>query len=105
MSTKRWVRVTDIAPYVESEDFTENSTAILYRLYAPEGESYPLIFVAIYGDTKNYLDKAPLTGFKMSSSSKQKAGDWWDDWADSSIIPLELLPDVQEMLEEIKSKI
>lgn len=101
MSNQKWVRVTDVTPYVESEDFSPEQSAVLWRLYAPDGESYPLLFIGIYGDIKSYLDKTPITGIKISSSSKYKSREWWNESHDQSLIPLELLPDLLEMLDEI----
>ena len=100
-----WVRVTDVTPYIESEDWAQDTCALAHRLYAPEGRQYPLLFIGIYVNIGHSLDKKPITGVKVSCSSKQASGEWWDEYGDAGLIPLDLLADLQEMLLEIKSKI
>lgn len=76
MKVKNWIRVTNVQPYIDSEDLADYSYAIAHRLYSPKGEAYPVFFIGIYGNVGYFLDKKPITGIHISSSYKNKSGEW-----------------------------
>lgn len=66
---------------------------------------YPVLFIAIYGDVGYSLDKKPITGIHISSSYKNKSGEWWNEHSDNALIPLELMPELNEMLLEVSKHV
>lgn len=101
----KWVRVKSEAPYIKSGDFIdpEEDSSLVRRLYSEEGKKYPILCITIHPDIHYTLDKAPLSGIKISVSSKPKKGSWWDEYMVT--IPLELFSDLEEMLAEVKAKV
>lgn len=99
----KWELVKDPTPYIESEDYSDESYSLVRRLYKAEGKKYPLFCISIHANPEYNLYKEPLTGIKISFSTKEKEGDWWDDYY--AYLSPELFPELEEMLEEAKKKI
>lgn len=63
--------------------------AKLKRVYGENGEHWPRLTIALYED-------AIYGGVKISVSRKDGPGGWWEECG----APVELLPDVAQMLTE-----
>jgi hypothetical protein len=102
----KWIRVQDVTPYIKSGDYVdhEEDYSLARRLYSADGKKYPLLDIAIFADSYYSIRNEALTGIKISSSYKQKKGDWWDEHAVEAYLPLELLPELDEMIAEVKKK-
>lgn len=100
----QWVRIKDLSPYVGSGDIspTEEDFSLSRRFYAEEGKEYPIFNISIYPNL-HYREK--LTGFKISSSYKSEQGQWWADYVDCTYISFDLIPELLEMIEEVKEKL
>jgi len=72
------------------------------RVYGRNGELWPRIAVAVYGD--KFDDDGnpcqPPKRFKVTCSTKTKPGAWWED--DYYGIPFELADDVCAMIKEVQ---
>lgn len=88
----RWVRVIDVKPYIEAEDYSDEfDHGLAHRLYRRKGRRYPLLDVAFV--------EFPA-GLTLSVSYKSGKGQWWSNSYPDAAVPLELLSDLREMLEE-----
>jgi hypothetical protein len=99
----KWKRVIDISPYVESEDYDSESSALVRRLYSEENKKYPILSISIHTDTYLSTQTRRLKGIHIDSSFKENSGGWWD--GNGSYIPLELLKDLEEMIFEMKVRL
>lgn len=101
---QKWYRVHNLATYIKSEDIMppEEDRSLARRFYTPKGKRYPMLAISVHPDISYYMDKKPLTGVKISCSLKSKKSEWWDEY--EATIPLELLEDLWEMLQEAKLK-
>ena len=101
-----WVRVNDLAPYIKSEDLLppEQDKALVRRIYSERGKKYPIMCITIRANIDATIYGKPITGIRIGVSSKDKERAWWDEWGDAGTIPLELIGDLYEMIEEAKVK-
>ena len=87
-----WVRVTDTKPYIEAEDYSDEfGHGLSHRLYRQKGRRYPLLDITFV---------AFPAGLTLSVSYKSGKGQWWSGSYPNAAVPLELLPDLREMLDE-----
>ena len=95
-----WIRVTNLEPYLKSEDLLESNESLnsTRRFYSQPNEAYPLLCIAIY-----YNDWTDPKGFTICTSIKHKAVEWWD--SRSASIPGSLLNDLKDMIEEAERKL
>ena len=113
-SNVNWVRVTKLDKYIKSEDIPhpdECDYTLARRYYAPKGKKYPLFCISIHANVEHsvgYYDqstkvivKEPLSGINISQSIKVCKGQWWD--SHMVCIPLDLIDDMYEMVNEIKT--
>lgn len=92
----RWVRVTDVKPYVATEDYSgEFCHDLAHRLYRRKGRRYPLLDIA--------FAESPA-GLMLSVNYKHGEGHWWTNGYPNAAVPLELLADLREMLDEAATK-
>lgn len=80
----------------------EEDHALVRRVYSAKGKKYPLLMITIHPDVDHAIHKEPLMGIRIGVATKEKKGDWWDDYM--AFIPLELFSDLEEMLAEVKKK-
>lgn len=101
-SKTEWVRVTDFAPYVATEDLTEeeDTYALARRVYRPKGRRYPLLQIAVHA-----VAWPVLTGVRVTASFKPKKVAWWSDADPGAAVPLSLFGDLFEMLREAETKL
>jgi hypothetical protein len=100
MKHYKWIRVEDITPYIKTGDYSDESFALVCKLYSAEGEEYPILSIGIFPNI-DYRDS--LEGVNISCGFKSKSQESWEVY--SAYIPVELFNDVIEMLAEAKNKI
>lgn len=93
-----WEPVTDLAPYVASEDLSEETTALTRRIYKLKDKPFPLLLIAVHAAAW-----PSITGIKIAASLKSQKGDWWSDSDPLAAVPLALLGDLFEMLREVEA--
>jgi hypothetical protein len=106
MSTN-WIQVKDLTPYIESGNWRNESDPnspyrepLVERAYTEEGQLFPLFSLTIYSD--EFRKCNPTTGIQVEANTKSAHNDGWKDCED---IPLQLVPDLQEMIQEALDKI
>lgn len=99
-----WVRVKDVTPYINAEQYSEEF-GLVKRLYSVKGKEYPLLSVAIYGNFSH--SQSENKGIRIDISFKEKEDSWWDSSSlnDCAYISLELFDDLREMLKEAEEKL
>jgi hypothetical protein len=93
-----WQLVTDFAPYVASEDLSEETMALTRRIYHQKGRDFPLLSIAIHASAW-----PAVSGVKISASFKSRKGDWWSDSDPFAAVPLSLFGDLFEMIREAEA--
>lgn len=107
MKEIKWVRVKDVQPYIDSENYADDyPDKRVRRLYHAKGSDYPLLYISINPNSDYVVSNGPFTGIRIGTAFKEKEGDWWDDsaWHPLSCIPPQLFDDFEEMLAEAKDK-
>lgn len=102
-----WERVFNMAPYIETEDFLEDSLydKSIVRNYKANGKKYPLLSIGIHPNLSFAVKGELFSGITISVAFKKKRGDWWESsFSENAVIPLELFDELTEMLQEAKDK-
>lgn len=99
MNNWNLVSPKEIRYYIDSEDYSEESVAMVRNLYSFKNSKYPILCISAYPNI-DFREKG-LNGFRISCQFKNKNGEWWEDYHPG--IPLELIPDLMEILAKINS--
>ena len=91
-----WIRTShETHPWFKKQDPNDLiSHSKCCRVYTPNGKDWPIFSMALY-ELSMYGE-----GIKVSASKKEAAGDWFNE----ACVPVELIPELIEMLNEFASE-
>jgi len=78
----------------------EPNNVLAYRAYAPEGQRFPRMVIAVWPEFPLIKRSSHRTGFMVRASVKHSQRHWWE----TTPIPYHLIDDVIELLQEAKEK-
>jgi len=99
-----WQLLEEVADYPDGEPFHHHPPH--QRVYGWKGEQWPKLVITLYGGDPlavthdPVVGEEPFVGLKLSCSAQKSPEHWWhDDYP----IPVELLPDLIQLLESYPS--